>query len=109
MIQAAILNVLEFRFEKIFHNISFGFRPGKGCHDALKHIKYKWKNITWIIEFDLEKYFDKINYELLLMTLRKHCDQATIELITKLLKVGYVDIHNLSDRSEYNKKVNSCL
>ena len=37
------------------------------------------------------------------MILRDHCDKASIELINKLLKVGYVDIHNLSDRSEYNK------
>ena len=37
------------------------------------------------------------------MILRDHCDQAFIELINKLLKVSYVDIHNLSDRSEYNK------
>ena len=38
------------------------------------------------------------------MILRKHCDQGVIEFITKLLKVGYVNIHNLSDKSEYNKE-----
>ena len=102
VVQGALLNKLEPLFENIFLNASFGFRPNRGCHNALKEIKYGWKGVTWIINIDIEKCFDKINHVILLRKLENYCDQSTLELIRKLLKVGYVDIHNLADRQEYN-------
>jgi group II intron reverse transcriptase/maturase len=102
VVQGALLNKLEPLFENIFLNVSFGFRPNRGCHNALKEIKYGWKGTTWIINIDIEKCFDKINHVILLRKLENYCDQSTLELIRKLLKVGYVDIHNLADRQEYN-------
>jgi retron-type reverse transcriptase len=68
----------------------------------LKEIKYGWKAVSWIINVDIQKCFDKINHVILLEKLEEFCDQPTIELIRKLLKVGYVDVHNLSDRTKYN-------
>ena len=102
IVQGAILIQLEPLFENIFLDVSYGFRPGIGCHNALKNIKYGWKGVTWLINIDIEKCFDKINHEILLGLLDKYCDQSTKELIRKLLKVGYVDIHNLANRSNYN-------
>jgi len=102
VVQGAILIQLEPLFENIFSDTSYGFRPGIGCHDALKEIKYGWKGVTWLINIDIEKCFDKINHEILLGLLDKYCDQPTKELIRKLLKVGYVDIHNLANRNAYN-------
>ena len=102
IVQGAILIQLEPLFENIFLDVSYGFRPGIGCHSALKKIKYGWKGVTWLINIDIEKCFDKINHEILLGLLDKHCDQPTKELIRKLLKVGYVDIHNLANRNDYN-------
>lgn len=102
VVQGALLIKLEAVFEGIFLDVSYGFRPGKSCHHALKEIKDGWKATTWIINVDIEKCFDKINHKLLLEKLGKFCDQPTKELIQKLLKVGYVDIHNLTQRSNYN-------
>ena len=102
VVQGAILNKLEPIFETLFLDVSFGSRKGLNCHDALKKIKYGWKGVTWIISVDIEKCFDRINHEILLKKLSLHCDQSTLELIRKLLKVGYVDVHNLNDRSKYN-------
>lgn len=102
IIQGAILTQLEPLFESIFLNVSYGFRPGIGCHDALKEIKYGWKGVIWLINIDIKKCFDKINHEILLGLLNRYCDQPTIELIRKLLKVGYVDVHNLANRNNYN-------
>lgn len=102
IVQGALLAKFEPIFEEIFLNVSYGFRPGIGCHNALKEIKYGWKGVTWLINIDIEKCFDKINHEILLDLLDSYCDQPTIELIRKLLKVGYVDIHNLADRSAYS-------
>lgn len=102
VVQGAILNKLEPIVEPLFLDVSFGSRKGINCHDALKKIKYEWKGVTWIISVDIEKCFDRVNHEILLKKLSLHCDQSTLELIRKLLKVGYVDVHNLNDRSKYN-------
>jgi group II intron reverse transcriptase/maturase len=102
VVQAAILLQIEPVLDKMFSECSFGFRPGRGCHDALKIMKTKWQSVTWIINADISKCFDKIHHDLLLRLLSNHCDQATVELVRKLLKAGYIDIHNLNDRTEYN-------
>jgi len=46
---------------------------------------------------DVSKYFDTIHHDILLELLQPYCDQASIELIRKLLNAGYVDIYNLAD------------
>lgn len=93
VVQAAILNLLEPLLENIFKDCSYGGRPGLNCHHALKNIKSKWQNVTWIINIDVQKYFDTINHDILLKLLESHCDQATIELIRKFLKCGYIDFY----------------
>lgn len=100
IVQAAILNQLEPVLENIFLDCSYGGRPNKNCHHTLKNIKTKWQNITWIIKIDIQKYFDTINHELLLTKLKEYCDQATIELIHKFLKCGYIDIYNHPNKLE---------
>lgn len=97
VVQAAILNKLEPVLENIFLNCSYGGRPNKNCHHALKVIKTKWQNVTWIINIDVQKYFDTINHEILLNMLKDYVDQATLELIRKFLKCGYIDLYNYPD------------
>jgi group II intron reverse transcriptase/maturase len=102
VVQAALLIQLEQLVDVYFSDNSFGFRPGKNCHDALHTIKYKWQNATWLINIDIQACFDTIHHEILLEKLSSLTDQATVELIRKLIKVGYVDIHNLNDRTAYS-------
>jgi group II intron reverse transcriptase/maturase len=100
IVQAAILNKLEPVLEDVFLDCSYGGRPNKNCHHALKHIKTKWQNVTWIINIDIQKYFDTINHDLLIEMLEDHIDQATLELIRKFLKCGYIDLYNHPDTLE---------
>lgn len=102
IVQAALLLHLEPIGESIFQDTSMGFRPKRGCHNALKQVKSRWQNVTWIVNIDISKYFDTINHKILIEIMERHCDQATIELIRKLLKAGYVDISNLSNMVERN-------
>jgi len=51
---------------------------------------------------DIEKCFDKINHQILDRFLERYMDQPTRELVQKLIKVGYIDIHNLNDRTRYS-------
>lgn len=103
IVQAAIVEKLQPTLEQYFLNCSFGFRPQRNCHNALKVIRYQWQNLTWLIKIDIEKTFDKIQHKILLEKLKTFCDQSTLELITKLINVGYIDIHNLNDPNRYNK------
>jgi group II intron reverse transcriptase/maturase len=101
VVQAVLVNKLTSLVEPLFSDNSYGFRPKRGCHDALYKVRHGWQNVTWTISLDLAKYFDTIHHEILLSQLDKFCDQGTLELIRKLIKVGYVDLHNLNDRSKY--------
>ena len=103
VVQAAILTKLEPVLENIFLNCSYGGRPNKNCHHALKVIKTKWQNVTWIINIDVQKYFDTINHNILLNMLKEYVDQATLELIRKFLKCGYIDLYNHPDTLEKSK------
>ena len=97
IVQASILNMLKLVLENIFLNCSYGNRKKKNCHHALKNIKTKWKNIIWIINIDLQKYFNIINHKLLLTKLKKYCDQTTNKLIHTFLKCKYINLQNYSN------------
>jgi RNA-directed DNA polymerase len=97
VVQATILELLTPIVDPIFYENSFGFRPNKGCHNALKHIKYHWQNVTWVINVDIEKCFDKINHQLLLEMLDDYMDQPSVELVSKLCKAGYVEVGTIAD------------
>lgn len=100
IVQSALLNHLEPILEQIFLDCSYGFRPKKNCHNALKEIKSKWQNITWFIKIDINNSFNKIHHQILIEKIKQFCDQATTELIIKLLNEGYIDIRKLANSVE---------
>jgi RNA-directed DNA polymerase len=90
LIQQAICQVLSPIFEKQFSNNSFGFRPKRSAHDALKRCQ---TNITdgykWVVDMDLEKYFDTVNQSKLIQILSETIkDGRVISLIHKFLRAG---------------------
>lgn len=105
VVQGTILELLTPIMEPLFHEQSFGFRPKKGCHDALKYVKYYWQNVTWVVKVDIEKCFDRINHEILLRKLSDYMDQPSVELIGKLCKAGYVEFGYLGDPSQTSERV----
>lgn len=101
VVQMVLVLQLQPIYESKFSKYSYGFRPKLGCHDALSKIRNGWQNVTWTISLDLEKYFDTIHHNTLINILSEHCDQSTLELIRKMITTGYVDLHNLNDRTRY--------
>jgi retron-type reverse transcriptase len=72
--------VLEQVLEPKFLDCSTGFRPKRGCHTALKKVR-SWKNVHWMIEGDIKKFFDRIDHRVLEGLLKKHFeDPALIRL-----------------------------
>lgn len=90
LIQQAIAQVLSRIYEQLFSNNSFGFRSRRGAKDAVtKSKQYINEGNRWVIDMDLEKFFDKVNHDILMGELEKKIkDKRLLSLIRKYLKIG---------------------
>lgn len=102
MIQQAIYLWLNPMYEGDFAKHSFGFRPGKNAHQAVRTAQgYLNAGYNWIIELDLEKFFDKVNHQKLMHLLsHKVKDKRTLLLINAYLKSGIIEGGLVSQRIE---------
>lgn len=93
VIQQAILQVLSPIYEKQFLDTSYGFRPNRGCHGALRKCQeYANKGYWYVIDMDLEKFFDTVNQSMLTEILSRTIkDNRVISLIRKFLNAGIMD------------------
>lgn len=93
VIQQAIAQKLSPIYENIFSDNSFGFRPGRDCHTAMnKVLEYLNQGFEWVIDLDIEKYFDTVNHDKLISILREKVnDNHTLHLIRKFLQAGVMD------------------
>jgi RNA-directed DNA polymerase len=93
VVQAALRHVLEPIFERDFARHSYGFRPGKGCKDALRQVDELLKaGYTHVVDADLKSYFDSIPHEQLMMRLRaKVADGKVLKLVQAFLTQGVLE------------------
>lgn len=91
--QAAVRHVIEPIFERDFAARSYGFRPGRGCKDALRRVDELLKQgYAWVVDADLKSYFDTIPHDRLLALLgAKISDGRLLTLIEGFLKAGILD------------------
>lgn len=89
-IQQAIAQILSPIYEREFSNNSYGFRPGRDAHQAIKKCKgYIDAGYTWVVDIDLEKYFDTVNHDKLMRLISRDIkDGRVLSLIRKYLKSG---------------------
>jgi RNA-directed DNA polymerase len=87
VVQGALLHVLEPIFEKDFAEHSYGFRPGRGCKDALRRVNRLLEaGEVWVVDADIKSYFDTIPHEALMERIgRKVSDGRVLELIETFL------------------------
>lgn len=91
IIQQSLKIILEIILDPKFCDSSHGFRPNRGCHTALREIR-NWSGAAWLIEGDIEKFFDTINHHILESLLKKHInDKRLLSLYWKLVRAGYVE------------------
>lgn len=101
VVQSVLTRILEAIYEPIFSPYSYGFRPSRGVHDALKKIEENYDGICFAIEGDIKGMYDNVNHHQLILLLKKKIeDDRLIRLVWKLLRAGYM---------EEGKKVNSIL
>lgn len=92
VVQSIVKIILDAIYEPIFSTLSFGFRPKRGAHDALKYIETKYDEMTYAIEGDIKGMYDNVNHHTLIKLLEKRIDDKRfINLIWKFLKAGYID------------------
>nr|MBO2505784.1 group II intron reverse transcriptase/maturase [Bacilli bacterium] len=90
LIQQAIAQVLSKVYDPTFSENSYGFRPNRSAHDAVRKAKeYIRDGHRWVVDMDLEKFFDKVNHDRLMGTLAKRIqDKPLLKLIRKYLQSG---------------------
>jgi len=99
IVQQAVSEVLAAIYEGDFYGFSYGFRPGRGCHDALDalYVAIRKRKINWVLDADIQGFFDSISHEWMLRFLgRRIADKRVLRLVAKWLKAGVVEEGKLS-------------
>ena len=93
VIQQAVSQVLMKEYDPYFSKYSYGFRPNRSAHMAIEQVlEYLNDGCEWVVDFDIEKYFDTVNHDKLISTLRERVkDDKTLHLIRSFLKAGVLD------------------
>jgi RNA-directed DNA polymerase len=102
LIQQALHQVLSPIFEADFSESSYGFRPGRNAHQAVKAAKqYVAEGRRFVVDMDLEKFFDRVNHDLLMEKLSKKIgDRRVLRLIRRYLEAGMMAEGIVSPRTE---------
>ena len=92
-VQQAIHQELNKHYEPYFSQNSYGFRPGRSAHQAIEQaVRYIKEGKEWVVDIDLEKFFDKINHDRLMQRLSKRVsDKRLLRLIRAFLKAGMME------------------
>lgn len=92
LVQQAVQQVLSPNYDPSFHRSSHGFRPGKSCHTAIAEARvYVEEGNDWVVDIDLEKFFDRVNHDRLMSKLaEKIKDDRLLRLIRKMLRAKVV-------------------
>ena len=93
MVQQAVMQVLQGRWDAEFSEHSYGFRPGRSAHQAVaKAQKYIAEGRGWVVDLDLEKFFDRVNHDRLMKLLAlRITDKRMLRLIGAFLKAGVME------------------
>ena len=102
LIQQALLQVLQPIFEPGFSESSYGFRPGRSAHQAVKAAEvYVHAGKRWVVDFDLEKFFDRVNHDILMSRVaRKVKDARVLKLIRRYLEAGLMQDGLIKPRTQ---------
>ena len=102
LLQQALHQVLQPIFDPTFSEASYGFRPGRNAHQALRHArKYVAEGKRWVVDIDLEKFFDRVNHDLLMSKLASQIgDARVLALIRRYLEAGMMADGLVQPRTE---------
>ena len=102
VIQQAVAQQLSEIYESIFSENSYGFRPNRSCHDAILKAKEIMNNgYKWVVDLDLEKFFDMVNQDLLISSIIRRTvnEDKVVSLIRKYLQAGVL-VNGVFEKTE---------
>ncbi len=91
LVQAGLVRILEQIYEADFIDDSYGFRPGRGCHDALRALSHTVESgrVNWIVEADIKGFFDNVNHDWMIRFLNHRVsDKRVLRYVQRFLKAG---------------------
>ncbi|ANS77237.1 group II intron reverse transcriptase/maturase [Paenibacillus yonginensis] len=94
IVQLAVSKILSAIYEQDFLNSSFGFRPGRGCHESLRmlHTTIMTKKINWVVDADIAGFFDNVDHKWMMKCLEVRIkDRKLLQLIQRMLKAGMME------------------
>ncbi len=93
LIQQAVLQVLQRRWDASFSDHSYGFRPGRSAHQAVARAQqYIIEGYGWVVDLDLEKFFDRVNHDRLMARIAQRIsDKRLLKLIRAFLTAGVME------------------
>lgn len=93
LIQQALLQVIQPKYDRTFSPNSYGFRPRRSTHQAVEHAqRYIKEGYTWVVDLDLERFFDCVNHDRLMARMAKDIrDKRVLRLIRKYLQSGIME------------------
>jgi RNA-directed DNA polymerase len=93
VVQQALLQALQPRWDPTFSERSFGFRPGRSAHDAVAQARaFVQSGRTWVVDLDLERFFDHVHHDRLMAALAKRIrDKRVLKLIRRFLTAGVLE------------------
>ena len=93
LVQGVIAEILETIYEPKFHEFSYGFRPGRNCHQAVKHLRGKLMGKTnWVVDADIKGFFDNVDHDWMMKFLgHEISDGNLLRYIKRFLKAGIME------------------
>ena len=80
-IQQALAQVVQRQWEPHFHPHSYGFRPGRNAHQAMRHAQATIRQgYGWVVDIDLEAFFDGVNHDRLMVRVRQHANLQSVDI-----------------------------
>ena len=102
-VQKTMAEIMEAIYEQDFHGSSYGFRPNRNCHQALKVVNdlINFKPINHVIEADIKGFFDNVSHEKLIELIKMRIsDEKFLRYLVRFLKAGYVDSGMLEETEQ---------
>jgi RNA-directed DNA polymerase len=91
--QQVVKEYMEERIDKLFHENSYGYRPMRSAHQALKVVQKNCIEKDWVIDMDISKFFDEIDHELMLKAVEHVMEEKWVRMyVERWLKMGIVDV-----------------